>query len=981
MPKKRAPAPLPLIIGFDTEYQYDSKTDCNNVLSYQAYVINQETGRSYSFIRHVRPNYRGKYVRLKLADFLALVWFGARKAGVIGPDQRSIVLAGHFTRADLSMFADFHSYLKRRLTAVRGTYVTTEWRLALDIPLPDGMRRVTAALVDTMLIAPDKSSLADLGLQINLPKLEIMPGYLIAEMERYRNEQPEAFDAYALRDAEIAARYALSIFDLLRKSGVTQIVPTIGSAGTVLFKRLFPSKTAMYAFLGQDTGPHSDKRIRWKPDSRLAAFMSEAAGCYHGGLNQIYYAGYSPPGRPVLDVDLCAAYTTALASLSWPDWDSTRYTKLLAELAVIDEAMTFAQVKFRFPRDTKFPCLPVRARNNHGLIFPLEGESWTCGPELAAALAMRATIDVIHGWRVDWLPGERKPFADYSRLIARGRQLAKASKNPLLDQLFKLLGNTLYGKVSQAVASKRPLADDVEVHRIFESDTGEMAPLPESSITCPAFAAWITSLVRAAMSEALHRLPPTAIALQATTDGILFVGEESDIDTSGPIAQVFKRARVLVTGDPDAPIWEIKHRMFRVIVVKVRGMIPVVKPGWNALIHIAKAGARLPEGLENDVEQAIYAEKLYRERDYETTYERRQVTSLSEQHLKELDLTSRIVTIRLNWEFDFKNAPLEPIIDVEGLVCFRTRPWRTIDEFERWRSNFEDWRRYQKRVLKTSCDYADMLEWLAVRSTRKALKTNARGVLPNLARAVVLEALRRPFNERKAYKEIAGILARATGCCVTERNIKDIRRVRDRIPHQCVVHLSAADIEFARIYGTNAIAIGQLRAAIVPGSVAESQFLEIWERRLAAPVLTIGGGAVASSGEPRRAAWRATPRPASAASHGDGAVRRSGSVIDLAGTLAVRIEMRATATVSRAPPADPLALSPADEARIDWRIRSRLTDWRSTCWVCRKNFHPGEKTTAIANSAGAETRFHAECYVPWRVEQERLAKQALGLDE
>ena len=92
------------------------------------------------------------------------------------------------------------------------------------------------------------------------------------------------------------------------------------------------------------------------------------------------------------------------------------------------------------------------------------------------------------------------------------------------------------------------------------------------------------------------------------------------------------------------------------------------------------------------------------------------------------------------------------------------------------------------------------------------------------------------MRERKPYKDIAEILARATGCFVTEQHIKDIRVRRDQIPRQCVFQLSAKDIEFARGYGSNPIAI-----------IAESQFAEIWERRLAAPPLRIG--AAASPGE------------------------------------------------------------------------------------------------------------------------------------
>ena len=230
-------------------------------------------------------------------------------------------------------------------------------------------------------------------------------------------------------------------------------------------------------------------------------------------------------------------------------------------------------------------------------------------------------------------------------------------------------------------------------------------------------------------------------------------------------------------------------------------MISVVPDGWSERIHLAKAGARLPDGLETDVDQARFAERLYREREYDTTFDRPELTSLSEQHRTECDLTSKTVKVRLNWDYDWKNEPIEPVADVEGVISFATKPWRTIHEFEERRENFEDWKRYQRRVLRTSRDYADLVEWIALRPTRKALRTNSRGVLPNLARAIVAEALRRPLRERKPYKEIAEILARATGCFVTEQHIKDIRAKRDQIPRQCVFQLSAADIEFARGYG------------------------------------------------------------------------------------------------------------------------------------------------------------------------------------
>lgn len=291
--RKRASPPLKVLIGTDTEYQFNPTTKRNDVLSYQGFLINPDTGLEQPFIHHVQSTYRGKYPRLPLAEFLVRVLLKALKNKVIGSPPRMITMACHFARADLCMFADYHSFLKRRLAAVRGTMVTTTRFLTLDLPFPDGKRRVTVSIIDTSLLAPPGSPLADLGAHIGLPKLEILPGYSIAEMARYRDEQPEAFDAYALQDAEIAARYASQVSNLFQELGIPGRAPTLGSAGVALFKRLLPKKDLL-AFLGLDTGSNSGKRRHWKPASYVAALMQFTAGCFHGGMNTIFRVGYSP---------------------------------------------------------------------------------------------------------------------------------------------------------------------------------------------------------------------------------------------------------------------------------------------------------------------------------------------------------------------------------------------------------------------------------------------------------------------------------------------------------------------------------------------------------------------------------------------------------------------------------------------------------------------------------------------------------------
>src|SRR5215211_3956123 len=134
-----------------------------------------------------------------------------------------------------------------------------------------------------------------------------------------------------------------------------------------------------------------------------------AANAYHGARNEAYWVGYSPEGTPLYDLDLVSAYTTAMGLLRVPDWSSARPVTDLAHLAQVDDAMTFARVRFRFPPGTRFPSLPCRA-GDRGLVYPLTGTSWCTGPELVVALAQEAEIVVEAGWRIEWTDADVHPF-------------------------------------------------------------------------------------------------------------------------------------------------------------------------------------------------------------------------------------------------------------------------------------------------------------------------------------------------------------------------------------------------------------------------------------------------------------------------------------------------------------------------------------------------------------------------------------------
>lgn len=92
-----------------------------------------------------------------------------------------------------------------------------------------------------------------------------------------------------------------------------------------------------------------------------------------------------------------------------------------------------------------------------------------------------------------------------------------------------------------------------------------------------------------------------------------------------------------------------------------------------------------------------------------------------------------------------------------------------------------------------------------------------------------------------------------------------------------------------------------------------------------------------------------------------------------------KAEPQATSTAAPTP-AQPLASSPYDQARIGKWIRDRVIDWRGSCWRCRLPILPGQAWLAVGDSE-IQARFHRDCHSEWLTQQEALARKALGLTE
>jgi hypothetical protein len=327
---------------------YESKGR-NHILSYQFAVHNDDTGQTTMRIVYTKHGQR-----ISLERGLSMAFIKARRKGVIDRVPRRFVIAGHFTRADLTTFADF-PFFKRRIGAVRKSYATTEIPLQLRVASSEGPVRCSATVVDTMMLTSTGTSVETIGNLLGEPKVNLPNGYSKDRMDLFLRDHPDLFEKYALTDAVIPAKWVARTYGLLQKRlGIGKKVITLGGAAVELVgKQAKIEGIDLNEFLGQD----KPKR----PFAQLAPLIAIAAQAYHGGYNVAPALGFSPEEKGLADLDIRSAYPTALSFIALPDWRTARHCTDLDHLAVIDTAMTAALVEFRFPNETRFPCLPVRA--------------------------------------------------------------------------------------------------------------------------------------------------------------------------------------------------------------------------------------------------------------------------------------------------------------------------------------------------------------------------------------------------------------------------------------------------------------------------------------------------------------------------------------------------------------------------------------------------------------------------------------------
>lgn len=730
-------------LALDTEYVRKTSTQ-NQLLSWQACISLDGKKISKGYIRYIEKNES----RPKLQEII-LQAFHAEGVPLKNLQDRHIVIICHYCPAEISMLSDkigekkFQDikFLTRNMEYVRKTVLTLNKPLKLSTTYIDENGEKQALnfsyeFFDTLLIAPaGASSLEKLSKALTDTSFHKQPlnPYEISHMDWVLKYKKQKFTQYALNDAKATLAIFLDLqnsFNKLEESDTFQIKKTIASAAVQYYQQYI-----------KGIEKNLLKKILGKNSSLQTTTNEKFSECYHGGRNETYWIGKAPSDYLYLDLDFKNAYPTSLSMMHGIDWESTpRYITDIKQLLISDEQQlnaTYVQANFSFPEGTLYPCLPDY-HEEYGLLYPLQGTTYTTAHEIILAHKMGANIEILNAMEMTPLTRNGEiyyPFKDFYIKIIKER--SKYPPKSMRNLLFKEYSNTLYGKICQNVAKKTSKG-------LYDDTSKELGPSP---ITSSAYAANVTGIMRAALGELLYTCTQLNeilgdkiyLPVNAVTDGAMIGIKKScfsaetleKLETKSytnikeiipefiekleesSLIRLLKKTRAEIA-NPKQGYLEIKSVSDTLWTFKTRGSVGYYK---NKLTVLTKAGHK-PPMIQDTYEEKMFVDgenKIYRD-----TYMRPRSDEESAQWLLEIynsipeiqiypfarlitfkdliytsndyeDMIQIIKERKTNLDFDYKrkpdfdNTPIDDKTEPPELIDINTLPFCDKYEMLKWR--------------------------------------------------------------------------------------------------------------------------------------------------------------------------------------------------------------------------------------------------------------------------------------------------------
>jgi len=687
-----------LLVGFDTEFYFEDKY--LKFVSYQFWVFNDDKG--YLFV-----NEKGNKLSLKdVLLFLNEIY-----------KNKKIIFVSHFGVVDYLKFEDYEEFVKSLKLNMKTLFGKLNYEF---YDINRNKKEFNLYFKDSMLLGGG-GSLKNLGKVIGIEKIDI--GKNIERMDVFYRDNFDEFVAYSMNDSIIAVNFYIYFVKVLENVlGLTfeEIlrINTASSVGEVFFKKVLEEKGME---VKEFTGIKTIEKVYWNSKlNKLMKFVKQDFDDemklwekgYYGGRNETYLYGVYRENW--FDYDIKNAYPLAMLSIQDVDWNFRIMinNKNLNELEFND--IGFIYLDFEFNEDVLFPMFPVRT--DHGLIFPRTGRTVVSIPEFLTALnnKMLKDFNILDGVR--FKRKEELTIPNFIKLVIKER--SKYEKGSLENTIWKLIGNSFYGKTAQGLTNKKSL----NLKGTIEKGEKVYKQVGKSGITNHFIAGYITGTVRALVSEYLNYFDKENIrVVNITTDGFMIDTKLEDEELKGVGYLTSKFSKIREKWLNDKEILELKHYSEEDslnVVIKTRGY-------WmeKGKVLIARAGIQT-KGM-NEKETYLYLTKNFLDANYNSIYIQKSLKNIGDVLIGNVeDIISFEREVGMNFDYDFKRKPFKfKNEDIEfekksyvKLKIEKTIPFENVEEFLEWKKAYEKFKKYKTNINKITNeeDLKNFIEYIKI---------------------------------------------------------------------------------------------------------------------------------------------------------------------------------------------------------------------------------------------------------------------------
>jgi hypothetical protein len=441
----------PVIVGWDTEYIYRA---------------GEQIPISVQFAHGDKAKLVFVDNKFTTLEFMSYLDKFLSECGY-GEVPSNIYLVSHFSQADIANF-DNLSNIKRLFQSNGALF----GEFTCDI----AGKPITVFLRD--LYAFFNTSLERIGVYVGLPKVSLhnlggyTEDYWKSHMAELSKSYPCEFESYALQDARIAYYAYSKLREFFLESYQLDILDffTRSSLASYIFRRDYlrepVTKTKIIDFPVSQKKCLSGNRVKYYETIQKKEYFDGdfnvrlmAMLCYHGARTEAFFVGrFENVKLSYLDADSLYPSSAILQPLPVSDTEWVKLPCLDSSETerLIQCAEGFVEVRFSFPSDCLYPCLPVCVVRDNTLCFPLSGVSHCTLSELRVAIKLGLTdFSILSGYC--FIPTKREInhyLADCLKSFLSQKRQAK--KGTVDYEMYKLLVNALIGKLRQGNGDTEP---------------------------------------------------------------------------------------------------------------------------------------------------------------------------------------------------------------------------------------------------------------------------------------------------------------------------------------------------------------------------------------------------------------------------------------------------------------------------------------------------------------------------------------------